>query len=139
MRPRIGIRTCSLVALALIACTALTPSGALADDLPDAIDDPVEAVMPQPTAPEAGADTAPDADEPDVVVKAQDESSSAAQDDRAARRASTPGYVAPAPTGALPFTGADPRQIVLVLLVGLVVTSGGVVALAWARASAART
>ncbi|MCB0880539.1 MAG: hypothetical protein KDC46_16345, partial [Thermoleophilia bacterium] len=55
----------TIVALLLVCSVLAVPASALAGDLPDAIDDPVEAVAPQPeptpSAPAPAAPTAQDA------------------------------------------------------------------------------
>lgn len=126
----------SLVTAVVLACTV---PAALAQELPDAIDDPAPALQPQP------ADPAPM--EEDVVVEVEPDGAAAVEDAAgpgvaaqsrppANANAYDPGTVVPV-TGSLPFTGADPGQLVQALLVGLVLISGGVTAIVWSRAAAA--
>ncbi len=105
------------VAFAVIAFAASPTVGtAMAQDVPDSIDDPMEAVLP-PAAPTQ-------ADEIVVAIPAKRETVPVATASHASRSS----------VGSLPFTGTDPRQIALLLVVGAVVACGGVVCVSWARA-----
>jgi hypothetical protein len=132
MHRRTSIRT-ALLALAL-AALAVAPGAALADDLPDAIDDPAVAVAPQPDpgpVEPAAPTPAPEVDDTAPEVEIQADAADAVPASRVVRAPVAATQVST--TGSLPFTGSDSRQLAMLLLVGLVAGCGGAVALAWAR------
>lgn len=125
-----------IAVLALLLASALAiPTVASAQDLPDVVEDPVEAIVPQ--EPAAGSDPV---GEPSGGEGGGGSASAASHDPAAA----TSGRTSAAPTavpyariahgsGQLPFTGPRPGQLLLLAMVGsLTVLSGGL-AFAWAR------
>lgn len=122
----------TIVALLLVCSVLAVPASALAGDLPDAIDDPVEAVAPQPEpTPSAPAPAAPTAqDAADSAPTSPTPRATAAQSTMQASTATTVG------SGSLPFTGVDDGRIALLLIVGSLAACAGVTAIAWARSFA---
>ena len=139
------IATTTLVVLAgmlVVACAS-----ALADDLPDAIDDPAPAVAPEPEpqlptepaepspdAGPAGADAADDNSIPTIAGDGDATASAAATGGAAgATAAASPSVPA---GGMLPFTGTDDGRITWLLLVGSLLALAGLTSFAYARAAA---
>lgn len=119
---------------------------AAAQELPDAVDDPVEAVQPlapEPAPPRPAPRPMPEprpapAADPDVqvAVVAGVPDGTAATTPRAqpavAGAAAAPREVS-VPTGSLPFTGPPPGRIAFALLVGSLLVASGLVAIAYGR------
>lgn len=138
-RPRISTTALALT-VSLLALALVGPGTGAAQELPDAVEDPVEAVepldprpapIPQPAAPEP----APAPADPGVVDVAGIAEATVEPSRRSPAVAGVAAAPAVVPSGPLPFTGPDPRRIVLVLLVGSLLLSSGLVALAYGRAS----
>ena len=127
-------RIASLLLPVALVAALVVPSSALAVDAqPEAIDDPPAAF--EPEVEDGGiAEIAldPDATTPESAPDEAAVEGSGASNSPSATVATT--AVTAANTGALPFTGSDPRQLVLLLLVGSLLVTAGVTALAYARA-----
>lgn len=138
------MRTPILALTALLLALLVLVPAASAQDLPDAIDDPVEAVTPQDPA----ADPAPAAEAPagpsetgpiaGIADATFDEDDATGQGARASGGPAVAATPSVGGTGELPFTGSDSRQVLLLMLVGLTTILGGFVASLWASASETR-
>jgi len=129
-------RTAQMTLLVLVWLMALLPATATAAAAePQAIDDPVEAVAP-PAAPVPSAEVAvaavPAGDAPVSPAAAEPlpDATPVASEDRGA----VPSIDATV-SGDLPLTGPDPRQLILLLVVGSVLVCGGITAVTYARAT----
>jgi hypothetical protein len=127
-----------ILILAAVVLLAL-PGSALAQDLPDAIDDPVAAIEPAAPAPAAdpvpqpapAVDPIPEIDGiPEAVATDHREGASAAATTAPARS------FAPSPAATLPFTGVAEDRLVQVLLFGSLLLCAGAVLRAHAAARA---
>lgn len=128
----------TFIALLLLAIACLLPSTAAAQDVPDAIEDPVEAMEPEIDAGPAPGPTA----EPDAGIAAQGgvvEGGPGSVAGIAEANVDSPASRAPAAparigSGSLPFTGVDSGSLTMLFLVGALLVLGGVTAVSWARA-----
>jgi hypothetical protein len=139
-------RTTTLVTIAAIALCAIAPvSARAADGAPDVAVDPPAAVDPGPVAP-APADPTPAVEPTNPVVTAEggdvvvaDAAGIADGTPTApaahAPTAATASAPAPSGSGSLPFTGVVDGQMLLVLLVGSLLVTGGLTSWSWARAA----
>jgi hypothetical protein len=133
----------TLIALLLLAIACLLPSTAAAQDVPDAIEDPVVAMEPEIDAGPAPLPTA----EPDAGIAAQGgvveggpgSVAGIAEANVVAPAPRAPALTAQNRSGLLPFTGVDSGSLTMLFLVGTLLVLGGVTAVSWARAGAPAT
>jgi hypothetical protein len=138
MRPA---RTSILVA-AMVALLLVLPGTAMAQGAgePEMMEDPIEAMEPEvdvahPVAPVAPADDV--AAQGNAVPEAEGFADGAVADDAPVletRAALAPTSPVASGSGQLPFTGLDSGRLMQLFLVGSVLLSGGIVAMAWAGA-----
>jgi hypothetical protein len=133
----------TLIALLLLAIACLLPSTAAAQDVPDAIEDPVVAMEPEIDAGPAPLPTA----EPDAGIAAQGgvveggpgSVAGIAEANVVAPAPRAPALTAQNRSGLLPFTGVDSGSLTMLFLVGTLLVLGGVTAVSWSRAGAPAT
>lgn len=128
-----------VVAAFVLALVVLVPAAAMAaNELPEAIEDPVAAAEPEieTTEPavegELGVEDAPPVESVQGVAEARVDAMPSGEAAATWSRTAT----GSTGSGSLPFTGSDSRLLILLLLVGSTCALGGVTLRGWARAHA---